>query len=177
MRLTEQNDLGRGVVNLDLEKLGVPMRFSDGKLHSVSTRFHLPDNAAQILRPNGESILLRIEPDHLGPARLHLTMRGQMLSARVVVETVQAGAAVEGSLDQLTEQLLRAGISVDHIEVMVDGGEQGNQFFDRNPVWHRARYPGRLNDKTLNLEQVSPSPVIVRQPVEYVNRYGVNLLA
>ena len=178
MESAEQSHESRGAAGFDFEKLGMSIRMSGGRLSMPSARFQLPDNIGQMLKPNGESIMLRIEPDHLGPARLHLTMRGDMLSARLVVESVQAYVTVEGSLDKLTEQLSRAGIEIDRIEVAIEGGEARSQFFDRRPIWNRgSRFRSHIKDDNHSVEGVTPMLAVPVRSVEYVNQHGVNLLA
>ncbi|PWB70292.1 hypothetical protein C3F09_09290 [candidate division GN15 bacterium] len=89
----------------------------------------------------GRTLMIKLEPEYLGTARLHLTMRQDTLSARVMVETPQAKQAVESSLSQLTDQLTKAGIKVDYIDVGVRGGGAQNQFFNRQSNWFRAQNP------------------------------------
>jgi hypothetical protein len=143
-----------------------------------SARLVVPEHVASQLKPNGQSIMIRVEPDHLGPARLNLTLRGNVLTARVTVETPLAQAAVESSVDQLVDQLARAGIKVNQVQVAVDGGGLRNQFFDRQSIWPRPKMTQRTEiiDGT-ELEQ--PIAHVVSDPyaAQYVGREGVNVFA
>jgi flagellar hook-length control protein FliK len=104
---------------------------------SRPVRVIIPETEMMKLRSNGQTIRLQLEPDTLGPARLTLTMQGNTLKAQVMVESYQAKAVVESSLQELTSQLGRANIKVDHItvEVASDGADQHWQF-ERRPQWH-----------------------------------------
>ena len=122
--------------------------------------------------------MIKVEPEHLGPARLNLSMRGEALVARLVVDSVQARIAVEGSLHQLNDQLSRAGIKVDHLEVTVGGGEERLPFFERRPHFSgksRGRGAAITNDFVNETEQLTSmaTPHLGGE----ISRYGVNLYA
>jgi len=141
-------------------------------------RFTVPELIQKPFSAQGQTIMIRIEPEHLGPARLNLAVRDQILTARVTVDTPMAKLAVERSLDQLTDQLSRAGIDVDRIEVMLNDNPARDQFFDRRPEWAHARRMQALKDDS-GLESdtlVTRSSAIV-PPLQYVRPDGVNLLA
>ena len=145
----------------------------------AQVRFTLPDNLQSTLRPNGEAVMLKIQPDHLGPARLLLEIKNGMLHARVTVETIAARDAVEGSLDRLVDQLQKQDIKVDHIQVTLQNENGRHQFFDR-----RSQYPHMKNGLNGNnrdeSEEVLASGVGVndahRAPV-YMSAQGLNLYA
>ncbi len=148
------------------------------RVNLPNVRFTLPDMIAKPSLPGNQSIMIKIEPEQLGPARLHLTMRNDALTARVVVDNSLAKVAVEHSLDQLSNQLARAGVQVDRIEVALSGENAGQQQFDRQSEWSGSR---RIRQPRFDLEQelgqVAPSPVISPSTQEYLRADGVNLLA
>jgi hypothetical protein len=149
------------------------------KIDPQPVRFTLPDHVKTTLKPNGQAVNLRIEPEHLGPARLSLVMNNDKLRARVVVENYQIKAAVEASLDRLVDQLSRADIKVDHIEVNVDGDSARNSLFGRPPQWrHRAPMAGlsHQNDSAVT-EDGLPGESAMPHQTSYVGAGGVNLLA
>jgi hypothetical protein len=150
----------------------------EGNADAPRARLALPETSLQTLRAGGQSVMLKIEPESLGPARIHLTVRHDMLTARVMVDTPLAKAAVESSLDQLADQLHRAGIGVDRLEVSLSSGDLRQQFFDRRPGWdaHFKAASGTLTEET-ELEQVAPSPVFSQSTEGYLRSDGVNLLA
>lgn len=146
----------------------------ESKPEPISVKITMPQELPS-LKPDGKSVMLRIEPDHLGPAKLYLTMRHETLTAKVTVETIQAKAAVEASLDQLTDQLARAGVKVDHIDVGVRNGGADNQFFHRQAEWFRSARPNVARLLEEPLSEIIPQ-VIPSRPM-YVGASGVNLFA
>jgi hypothetical protein len=176
-----------GMDQISLDKTGQTADFSKGdpavknpeqKLNPPAVRFTLPDNLAQAVKSRSQSVMIKIEPEHLGPARLNLSVHNDVLTARLTVDTSQAKAAVEGSLDRLTEQLSRAGIRINHIEVSLRGGDSQNQFAGRQPDWYRPqRFNLRFTDESFLSTVVTPAtPIPVHMP-SYVGAGGVNLYA
>lgn len=107
---------------------------ADGKgLKIRTTRLSLPEDVRTALKPGGQSVTLRIEPEHLGPARLRLVMHNNVLKALVTVNSTQAKAMVEGSLDQLANQLSKADIQVERIEVALNSDSRHESFLHRRP--------------------------------------------
>jgi flagellar hook-length control protein FliK len=149
-----------------------------GKLSQREVRFSLPDDLASKLKPNGQSVMIRIQPDHLGPARLSLRMHQDKLSARITVETVGIKAVVERSLDRLTQQLIKSGIDVERIEVGLDGRQSGEQLSERHPHWQRQARPAHFDEnnptETNEVSPVAPAPAAASA---YVGAGGVNVLA
>ena len=107
-------------------------------------RMSIQDDLPRLSKLTGRTLTIKIEPEYLGPARLHLTMRQDTLSARLTVDSPQAKAAVESSLTQLTDQLSKAGIKVDYIDVGVRGGGAENQSFHRQSDWFRQQQPRHI---------------------------------
>ncbi|MEW5794884.1 MAG: flagellar hook-length control protein FliK [Candidatus Zixiibacteriota bacterium] len=145
---------------------------------SPTVKLTLPEAIHRPLFSTGQTIMIKIEPEHLGPARLNLSVRDHMVTARVTVDTPLAKAAVERSLDQLTEQLSRAGFDVDRIDVMLSDHGSRDQFFDRRPLWsHGHKLQDRREADQFDASSVvspSQSMMAVRQ---YVEHDGVNVLA
>ncbi|MDD3731157.1 MAG: flagellar hook-length control protein FliK [candidate division Zixibacteria bacterium] len=172
-------DMGKVPINPVSNKLDMTASDTPRQTDMPSSiRFTLPDNLKQILKPNGRSVTIKMEPENLGPARLFLTVRDNTLSVRLMVENVQAKQLVESSLDQLTQQLSRYGIKVDYLEVGVNGGELQNNNFARQTVWGKpSRYNRYIFDDDL-LTGIDEKPdVFVPAPDTYINVHGVNLLA
>ncbi len=141
-------------------------------------QFELPESAKSILKPNGHSVQLRINPEHLGPARLSLTMVNDQLRAVVVVDNSAARHALEGSIDRLVDTLAKAGISVDSIAVNIDGESAKEQLFDQSPRFSRKiQSVGRnVHDPISNDEVIQPHKQPLRME-HYVSAHGVNLVA
>lgn len=107
------------------------------KIATTSTVLVLPDKLDELLMPVGRTVTLRLEPDTLGPARLQLTLQGDQLTARITVERPEAKALLDSSLGQLTQQLERAGIRVEQIQIQLAGQAAHDQLPQRGPDWHR----------------------------------------
>ena len=161
------------------EKLTPDVEVGHRRLDIQPVRFTLPDNIKTALKPNGQTVTLRIEPEHLGPAKLSLTMYGDKLRARVVVHDIPAKVAVEASLHRLVEQLSRANIEVDHIEVTVGGESARDGVFERHPQWrYFTNRFGKFNlDNTFGSSEQAAAVASAPQPLTYVGADGVNLLA
>jgi flagellar hook-length control protein FliK len=99
------------------------------------------------------------------------------LTARVTVDSPLAQSAIERSLDRLQDQLVRAGVKVDSLEVALSGGQTRGQFMHQQPQWQR---PQAANPLFVN-EYRSPEFAAVVAPSqaqpEYVGSRGVNLFA
>ncbi len=147
-------------------------------LDQPAVRISLPQNLSGLLDNPGRSINIKLEPDYLGPARLTLSMRGESLSAKLTVDTPQAKAAVENSITQLTDQLARVGIKVDHFDVSMRGGGADSQAFHRPQDWftpQRARVTQREDDPFI--EHSMKIETTNLPPATYLSRRSVNLYA
>ncbi|MDZ4724422.1 MAG: flagellar hook-length control protein FliK [candidate division Zixibacteria bacterium] len=154
----------------------------DTKVFLTQARVTLPENAAASLKTQGQSILLHIEPEYLGPAKLHLSIRNEQLTARVTVDSVQAKAVLENSLDQLSSQLHKAGIAVDYLEVNLRNGDSGGQFFNRQHEQASAHFQtmSRLRrnyQETANVIPHSSTGQSRDIAYGYINSTGINLVA
>ena len=142
-------------------------------------RFILPENLKTTLKPNGQSVMLRIEPDHLGPARLNLSMLNNKLKARLVVNSHAARTVLEGSVEKLVEQLNKADIKVDSIDITVSSDAAKDDLNQHQSHWQRHILSKNMkfNDNLLNPDKTHEviQPVTLKQ--EYINAGGVNLLA
>lgn len=143
----------------------------------MQVKFTLPDDLGQSLKPGGKAVTIKINPEILGPVRLSLRMHGNQLQARLIVDSAQVKSMIDGTLEQLTDQLERAGIKVDSIDVNVAGSDVGSELFDRSFAWNRPKLTTRLLDAE-EAELLSPATI---EPSlssgEYVGSSGVNLFA
>ena len=143
-----------------------------------TVKMTLPDMIQKPFSAGGQTVMIKIEPEHLGPARLNLVMRDHVLTARVVVDTPIARMAVLKSLDQLTDQLSRAGIDVNRIDVALSGDNAREQFFDRRPAWDYAQKTHNFDDEYDNGSDPGiATPIVSAPPPEYIDAGRVNLLA
>ncbi len=152
---------------------------SEDDLLPRQVRFTLPDQLHAKLRPNGPSVMLRIEPAHLGPARLSLMMRKDQLSARLVVDSLAAKQVVEHSMDKLIDQLQRADIKVESVQVMTSQQQLGQDSSGRQSQWaHHQHQPHRFGQSTGGEpSDTSEPPGGAHGAAQFVGSGGVNLLA
>lgn len=125
-------------------------------------RFQMPNDFGPAFRSGRQSITIRIEPEHLGPAKLTLTEKNGSLQARLIVNSPEAKTLIESSLDRLSRQLQQANVNVDSIEVTVSADSDQRQLFHERPEWTgRAMRPGRIhNEEEVELdgrEAIMPS--------------------
>jgi len=151
---------------------------SAGPVDHPVVKMTLGQELPSLSQLEGRTLMIKLEPEFLGPARLHLTMRQESLSARVMVDTPQAKMAVESSLSQLTDQLTKVGIKVDYIDVGVRGGGAQNQFLHHQTNWFRAQATraGTLNEQEL----LSPALTVAntaRTTASYIAGDRVNIYA
>jgi flagellar hook-length control protein FliK len=159
-----------------LDKLAPRTGSTDSASMTSPVKITLPETITKSFFSQGQTIMIRIEPDHLGPARLNLAVRDQMLTARVTVDTPMAKMAVESSLNQLTDQLSRAGIQVDRIDVMLSDGGTRHQFQDDRSHWSQSRRMRQINDDDRMPSDAMSVPITMLPPRQYVSAQGVNLL-
>jgi flagellar hook-length control protein FliK len=142
-------------------------------------RFTLPDNLSQMLRPNGRSLTLQIEPEHLGKARIHLAMKSDGLTARVVVDSEIARQAVEVGMGRLLDQLSKAHINVDSIDVSVGGNSDDSGQLAQHRFF--SNRPRMAFNKSLENETLESAALVAAAHQLYgggmISRSGVNVLA
>lgn len=147
------------------------------KSESRPVQMVLPKNLKTMLKPNGNSVTIKIEPEHLGPARISLSMQNNVLKARIMVDTVHIRSVVEASVDHLIDQLSKADIKVDQIEVSLSGNSFKDDFGGRRN-FHRSSKSGQLPpNKIAALEMTAPASPAHISATQYVGSQGVNILA
>lgn len=146
---------------------------------SSSVRVILPENLKQISAHQKNSIMIKIEPAHLGPAQLDLHMRNEILTARLTVETTSAKSTLENSINTLKEQFAKADIKVEQIEINVRGETNYNQLFNRQPQWQKfsSAHQARFNADDLLVPLVPVNQIYNFRQNQYVGTSGVNVLA
>jgi len=164
---------------LSLEPLTQVKTSTDG--HNTETvKIVLPENFKLNTNQKTQTIMIRIEPDHLGPARLELKMTDDLLSAKLIVETVQAKSILESSISQLKEKLASADIKVENLEINVRSESHNRHMFDKQQAhWQNLKTFGQFNqpdDSLVNNELVAMNASKNIMP-QYAGAGGVNLLA
>ncbi|UCD62803.1 MAG: flagellar hook-length control protein FliK [Candidatus Zixiibacteriota bacterium] len=148
--------------------------------NAPTMRLYLPDNIQTVLRPNGSAVTIRIEPDTLGPARLSLVVSNDRLKARIAVESPAAKAVLESNLNRLVEQLARANIQVDHIEITISGDSARNDhfYFGKQPRWRHRAVSRQISLDGMSADERNTAGILPPAgPPQWVGASGVNLLA
>ncbi len=140
-------------------------------------RFHLPHDFGSLLRNGRQTLTIRIEPEHLGPARLTLTERDGGLQARLIVSSPEARALIESSLDRLSRQLQQANVDVQSIEVTVSADSEHRELFHERPDWiDWATRSGRVQTNT-EIEQGGQEIVMPPRATHQIGAGGIDVLA
>jgi flagellar hook-length control protein FliK len=151
---------------------------AEARSDTQTARFVLPNDLGAQVKPNGQSVMLRIQPENLGTARLNLTMSGDKLKARITVDSAPAKAALESNLDRLVNDLKQANIQVDHIDISVSGESANNELWGRQPHWRHRMVSRMAKTDVLTSEEINvPVPPRSTTSAGYVGASGVNLLA
>jgi flagellar hook-length control protein FliK len=148
----------------------------DAQSVKLPVKITLPD-LPKMMSGETRTLTIKLEPEHLGPARLHLSVINDTVSARLSVDTPTAKAAVERGLDQLTDQLSRAGLKVNHIEVSLRGGSYQESAY-RQTNWFRSQRNQlrRASDDSLT-STAALAAVTTQRPAGYLGSSGVNVYA
>lgn len=152
---------------------------ADGHI-TETVKIVLPENIKLNTNQKTQTIMIRIEPDHLGPARLELKMTDNILSAKLIVETVEAKIILESSISQLKEKLASADIKVENLEINVRSESHNSHMSDKQQAhWQNQKAIRQFN--RLDESLVSNEPAAMDAPInlrpQYAGAGGVNLLA
>lgn len=143
----------------------------------------LPENFKLNKSLKTQTIMIRIEPDHLGPARLELKMTDEILSAKLIVETVEAKTILENSISQLREKLASADIKIENLEINVRSESHNSHLFDKQQAhWQNLQNQKafrQFNGSNENMASNEPAAINTRGNLspQYAGAGGVNLLA
>jgi flagellar hook-length control protein FliK len=144
----------------------------------TAVKVTVPKDLSGLLDGSHKSVSIKLDPAYLGPARLSLVMRGEVLSAKITVDTQQAKAALDNSMTQLTDQLASAGVKVDLINVSVRGGGADNQSFHRPQEWFTRQQQHVVHHESILALDAAALEASSRQaPSSYLHGRGVNLYA
>ena len=152
---------------------------TDGHI-TETVKIILPENFKLSTNQKIQTIMIRIEPDHLGPARLELKMTDNLLSAKLIVETVEAKIILESSISQLKEKLASADIKVENLEINVRSESHNSHMSDKQQApWQNQNALRQFNRLDENLLSNEPAAMSARTNLspQYAGAGGVNLLA
>ncbi len=113
-----------------------------------TVRMQLPENIKSVLQPNSQAVVIKMNPEHLGPAKLSLSFSGGKLRAQLMVTSLNAKQVLDGSLDRLVDQLQKADIIVDKINVTLDGNQNQDKQFSHQQQWQK-----KMSFKNIDLNE------------------------
>lgn len=152
---------------------------TDGHI-TETVKIILPENFKLSTNQKTQTIMIRIEPDHLGPARLELKMTDDILSAKLIVETVEAKIILESSISQLREKLASADIKVENLEINVRSESHNSHMSDKQQAhWQNQKALRQFNrlDESLTSSEPAAMSALTNLSPQYAGAGGVNLLA
>ncbi|HDL01233.1 MAG TPA: flagellar hook-length control protein FliK, partial [candidate division Zixibacteria bacterium] len=148
------------------------------KENMQNVRMQLPENINSALRPNGQAVVIKMNPENLGPAKLSLSFSGGKLRAKLSVTSLNAKHVLDHSLNRLVDQLHKIDINVDKFDVTLDQNQNKNEQFNQQQQWQR-----KMSYKNIDLEQFNQNELeqTVQQPIlsaaQQVLSGSVNYLA
>lgn len=143
-----------------------------------NVRMQLHENINSALRPNGQAVVIKMNPENLGPAKLSLSFSGRKLRAKLTVTSLNAKHVLDHSINRLVDQLHKIDINVDKFDVTLDQNQNQNKQFNQQQQWQR-----KMTYKNIDLEQFNQNEIeqTVHQPilsaVQTVSSGSVNYLA
>jgi flagellar hook-length control protein FliK len=160
-------------------KLSPNSEFATHSATEVTAGFTLPKEIEAMTLQTGQTktVMLQLNPEHLGTARVHLTVQDDIVSARVVVDSHHAKAMVEGSLNELLTQFERANIRVEQIQVAVSG-EWQNSEHNRRQFWHAPKPSAKfIKDSDDASDSITSAVAKLFTPKQTPAFAGLNILA
>jgi len=146
------------------------------KVEVPAARFIVPQELNDGKSLNNRTVMIKMEPENLGPIRMTLSSFHDNLSARLVVDTAAAKTAVEANLNQLVDQLGRQGIKVEFFQISVGHSQVGEDTGDRNAAGF-ARGSGRAHKGYRQYGAIDHSSGITNRVRQYIGAGGVNCFA
>ncbi|MEW6014636.1 MAG: flagellar hook-length control protein FliK, partial [Candidatus Zixiibacteriota bacterium] len=146
------------------------------KLDIQSVRFTAPLESDIRELKSGRTVIIKMEPEHLGPVRLTLSTSGDSLHGRMTVQSMEARTAVEGNLNELQEQLSRQGIKLDSFQISLAGGQVGQRAFGGRRSPTESGGMSRNNSRDLS----NPISGLIEKTLSqrlYISATGVNWVA
>ena len=145
------------------------------KSETTPVRFVLPTDIDTGTVRTGQSVTIRMEPEHLGQVRLTLSEHHDSIVGRLVVENHAARTVVESNLQTLYDQLTDKGIDLDAFQVFVGG--DGSASLARRQQGQNTRRTNGGNTMSTSAP-VGDATVSSRSGGGlYINATGVNWVA
>ncbi|MCP4631555.1 MAG: flagellar hook-length control protein FliK [candidate division Zixibacteria bacterium] len=146
------------------------------KVETLPVKFVVPTEINGNNIKNNHTVMIRMEPDHLGPVRMTVSTHNDTLTARLIVDSPLARATVESNLNNLVEQLDKQGIKIESLEVSVGGGNDGSEAKE-NRFANASR---TIQQNLKNYENSNVIDEVMTQRAQeqlYIDTSGVNCFA
>ncbi|MDQ0214298.1 flagellar hook-length control protein FliK [Oikeobacillus pervagus] len=101
--------------------------------------------------PNGNKLLIKLYPEHLGSLRIELLQKDGMLTARILASSQTVKNLLDSQLHSLKTAFTSQNIQVDKLEVNFNGTDP--QKFDREPSQQQSNRENQRNEEEQNDRQ------------------------
>jgi hypothetical protein len=111
--------------------LGTPDLRANETVDMTSSLNELPDRISMhtdnLINSSGEnSILIQLEPKHLGKIRFRVSLKENEISAKMSVESLETKEIIELQLSDIKQSLLQHDVKITELSVSVDNGTLGS---------------------------------------------------
>jgi flagellar protein FlbC len=129
---------------------------------------------AQVILREQDSgeIKLTLRPENLGTVRIHLSLDGNKLFGRIIVDSSSAKAAFDENMADLRDAMLKTGYAEAELDVSVGGRQSGQQQGYQEKEDVKPFYSDRLRGSSDAFEQNS-----IRADIGEYNKAALNVQA
>ncbi len=134
------------------------------------------DNIKILLNSGRDTIIIRLNPEHLGKLEIKLKKAGEALTGEFKVDSVEAKKILSAEFAQLQQDLENQGIKLDQFTVFVKGEENSAYSQNSSQGQHQHEFTSEEHtDRNRSVQQeVDPA---VHQAMSQVNpESGVNII-
>lgn len=140
------------------------------KSHTSQVMPQVLKGFVQSFQDGGKSLLVHLNPAHLGKVQIAIDMHGQMVTGKIVVENEAVRNLLESQLNQLRQSLTNQNIQIDALEVSVDS-QQG--MAKRSHDW---QHENKFGVRSIRTFQASSLEGVFEPEPDTGRRYGYNTL-
>jgi flagellar hook-length control protein FliK len=161
-----------GVQAISQDKLSSALgRMADepAVMEQISTKL------TSVIRSGSNEVRIQLRPEALGEVSLRIKMEGDVVFARIHVESQQVKEIVESNLQVLKDALASQNLSSGSIDVRVGHDNENSKGWDLQQHQHRQNESGLSTGKNREKEEVAPARnehLFTRNDTG--NRYGTN---
>lgn len=128
-----------------------------------------------VIRSGSNEVRIQLRPEALGEVSLRIKMEGDVVFARIHVESQHVKEIVESNLQVLKDALASQNLASGAIDVRVGHDNENSKGWDLQQQQHRQNEPGSPKGQNQDKEEVAPARnehLFTRN--ETGNRYGTN---